>query len=58
MGQGKNEKYLRDQSLLFSLIDSRTWKLLCLQDVIRHGNEFTVSRLKALKIMLNNGRSM
>lgn len=56
--QGKNEKYLRDQSLLFSLIDSRKWKLLCLQDVIRHGNEFTVSRLKALKIMLNNGRSM
>lgn len=54
--QEKNEKYLRDQALLFSKINRRLWKLLCLQDVVRHGGDYSVSRAEALKIMLTSGQ--
>lgn len=56
--QEKNEKYLRDQALLFSKISRHLWKLLCLQDVVRHGGDFSVSRAEALKIMLASGRGV
>ncbi|WP_159459021.1 MULTISPECIES: glycosyltransferase family 2 protein [Megasphaera] len=33
---GYDDKYLRDQGILYKMISPRFWKLLCLQDAIRH----------------------
>ena len=38
--KGYDEKYLMDQGYLYHVISRRWWKLLCLQDVIRHKNKY------------------
>jgi glycosyltransferase involved in cell wall biosynthesis len=35
---GYNEKYFYDQGALYRMISPRWWKLLCLQDALRHRN--------------------
>lgn len=53
---GDNEKYLRDQGILYRQISRRYWKLLCLQDAVRHCRKYGVSSFAAYKIMIQNNR--
>lgn len=48
---GYNEKYLRDQGVLYRTMSRRFWRLLCLQDALRHHNEYGMSWNKAYKCM-------
>lgn len=50
---GYNDKYLIDQGVLYKTISHRYWKLLCLQDAIRHSNIYKMSWFKAYKKMIN-----
>ena len=49
--RGYNDKYLRDQGALYFLISRRWWRLLCLQDAIRHCQVYGRSIYKAYKLM-------
>lgn len=49
---GYDEKYLRDQGVLYKTISRRWWKLLCLQDAIRRRYSYPVGWKKAYKIMV------
>lgn len=51
-----NKKYLIDQGYLYRTISKRWWKLLCLQDVVRHRRLYqgTGSWLLNYKMMINN----
>lgn len=53
---GVNEKYLNDQGILYKQISRRYWKLLCLQDAIRHCRKYGVSCFTAYKMMIQNNR--
>lgn len=48
---GVDEKYLKDQGVLYRQISRRHWKLLCLQDAIRHSRRYGISWLTAYKMM-------
>lgn len=48
---GYNEKYFRDQGALYKIISPRWWKLLCLQDALRHQRLYGCSWLKTYKMM-------
>lgn len=49
---GYDEKYLKDQGCLYRAISRRWWKLLCLQDAIRHSGLYKKSWKKAYSIMI------
>lgn len=50
---GYNEKYIRDQGVLYQTLSKRFWKLLCLQDVIRRSKRnYAMPWFKAYKIMV------
>ncbi len=49
---GYGEKYLRDQGCLYKAISKRWWKLLCLQDAIRHSKEYHLNIIDAYKMMV------
>lgn len=48
---GYNEKYIVDQGFLYRAISRRWWKLLCLQDIVRHKNLYGMPIGKAYKMM-------
>lgn len=50
--KGYDEKYLKDQGCLYRTISRKWWKLLCLQDAIRHSKLYKMRWYVALKIML------
>ena len=50
--KGYNEKYLKDQGILYKTISRRWWKLLCLQDAIRKHKQYNLSIIKTLRLML------
>lgn len=52
---GYDDKYLRDQGVLYKAISRRWWKLLCLQDVVRRHKSYQCSRLHAYKKMIQGG---
>ncbi len=52
---GYDEKYLTDQGCLYRAISRRWWKLLCLQDCVRHSAEYKLSWASAFKKMINLG---
>lgn len=52
---GYDLKYLKDQGALYRAISRRWWKLLCLQDAIRHRKEYSLFWVKSYKIMLKSG---
>lgn len=54
--KGYDKKYLSDQGALYKTISRHLWRLLCLQDAIRHSQEYGVSIKKALLIMINGGK--
>lgn len=48
---GYNDKYFRDQGILYKTISRKWWKLLCLQDAIRHRKSYKTSWIKAYRKM-------
>ena len=48
---GYNDKYFKDQGILYKTISRKWWKLLCLQDAFRHRKSYKVSWIKAYKKM-------
>ena len=50
---GYDEKYLRDQGVLYRTLSRRLWKLLCLQDAVRHYREYGRGPLEAYHLMVN-----
>ncbi len=48
---GYDEKYLKDQGILYKTMTKRWWRLLCLQDAIRHSGSYGLPVIKAYKIM-------
>ena len=49
---GYDEKYFRDQGALYRMISPRWWKLLCLQDAVRHRKLYECNWLKAFLAMV------
>ena len=53
---GYDEKYIRDQGVLYRVMTRRWWKLLCLQDALRHYKSYEgKSFLAAYRTMLWGG---
>lgn len=49
---GYDEKYLRDQGVLYRTMSRRLWKLLCLQDAVRHHREYGRKPLEVYRLMI------
>lgn len=52
--RGYDEKYLKNKGLLFRAISRRWWKLLCLQDALRHRSEYLKGWHAIYRIMTAN----
>lgn len=50
--KGYNEKFMSDKGMLYKTMSRRWWKLLCLQDAIRHNKLYGMSKINAYKAML------
>ena len=50
--KGYDEKYLHDQGILYKTISRRYWKLLCLQDAIRHSKIYCRPFYSSYKMMV------
>lgn len=50
---GFDEKYIKDQGVLYRAISRKWWKLICLQDAIRRRKQYKMSWIKAYKLMKN-----
>jgi len=48
-----NEKYLKDQGVLYRQVSRKFWRLLCLQDAIRHSGKYGVNMLAAYRLMIS-----
>lgn len=53
---GYDEKYLIDQGALYRAVSRRWWRLLCLQDALRHRGQYNMPTKQVLKLMLDGGR--
>jgi glycosyltransferase involved in cell wall biosynthesis len=53
---GYGEKYLADQGALYRAVSRRWWRLLCLQDAVRHSGLYGRSKGECLKRMLAGGK--
>lgn len=51
--EGYNEKYFSDQGRLYQAISKRWWKLLCLQDAVRHQDIYRQDWKKSFYQMLD-----
>lgn len=49
-------EYLRDQGKLYSIINRRWWRLLCLQDVLRHRTKYKMNVWACFTTMLNGAK--
>lgn len=49
---GYDERYLYNKGMLFRAITKRWWRLLCLQDAIRHHREYRLSWVEAYRLMI------
>lgn len=54
---GYNEKYLKDQGVLYRTLSLKWWWLLCLQDAFRRYRTYPVGLLKAFNIMIDAAKS-
>lgn len=52
--QGYDEKYLRDQGALYHTMTRRYWKLLCLQDAVRHSGQYRKKWTQTYRMMTEN----
>lgn len=50
-----DEKFIRDQGVLYKTISRRWWKLLCFQDAFRHRKLYKISTIKAYRMMTRQG---
>jgi glycosyltransferase involved in cell wall biosynthesis len=50
--KGYDERYFKDQGCLYKSISRRWWKLLCLQDAVRHSRLYKRSWKKAYTLMI------
>ena len=48
---GYNEKYLRDQGVLYRTMSRRFWRLLCLQDALRHQGIYQRKWMDSYRLM-------
>lgn len=48
---GYDEKYLKDQGVLYRTMSRRFWRLLCLQDALRHSKTYKMEWFRAYAIM-------
>lgn len=53
---GYNEKYLKDQGRLYKAISRKWWKLLCLQDIIRHRKVYNRKFRELYKLMVGSNK--
>lgn len=49
---GDPKKYLKDQGVLYRQISRRYWRLLCLQDALRHSRRYGLGWLDAYRLMM------
>lgn len=49
---GYDEKYVRDQGVLFRTLSRRWWRLLCLQDALRRHKSYNMGFYKAFMLMI------
>ena len=49
---GYNEKYIKDQGVLYRTLSRKWWRLLCLQDAIRRHKSYGMSWYKVFSIMM------
>ena len=49
--KGYNDKYFKDQGALYQQISPKFWKILCLQDAIRHKKEYHRPPVKVYQMM-------
>lgn len=55
---GYNEKYIKDQGVLYRTLSRRLWRLLCLQDALRRHRSYNMSFYKAYSIMVNSAKGI
>lgn len=48
---GYDEKYVKDQGILFCTLSRRWWRLLCLQDALRRHKSYNMGFFRAFKLM-------
>lgn len=48
---GYDEKYFKDQGALYKAISNRWWKLLCLQDAVRHSKRYNKNFFDSYRAM-------
>lgn len=54
---GYNQKYFCDQGILYKTISKKLWRLLCLQDSVRHARkEYKTSWINAYSQMIKGGK--
>ena len=49
--QGYTEKYFIDKGILYHVISRKFWRLLCLQDALRHARRYRMSAMKCYTYM-------
>lgn len=49
---GYDEKYIMDQGILYRTLSRKWWKLLCLQDAVRHHKTYGMGFWHVLKLMV------
>lgn len=49
---GYDEKYIRDQGVLFRILSRKWWRLLCLQDALRRHKSYHMGFCKAFTLMI------
>lgn len=54
---GYDEKYLRDQGVLYRTMTAKYWRLLCLQDALRRCKAYKLSWWQAYQIMKSGAKS-
>lgn len=55
---GYDEKYVRDQGVLFRTLSRRWWRLLCLQDALRRHKSYNMSFRKAFMLMIRSANDI
>lgn len=51
---GYGKKYLIDQGALYKTVSKKYWRLLCLQDAVRHSDKYNLSWYRAYKLMVSH----
>lgn len=54
--KGYTDKYMRDKGIMYRIISKRFWKLLCLQDAIRHEKLYKKNWRYVYKTMVDCGK--